>query len=526
MAGSALAYGTMVGAACNLPSIWPLSLVALVGIAALVAEGACTSKWRSTATVALATAGWHAAATWWVVLTVHQGDQWVLLWQAIVVSAVVAAQVMWMVAAWLVLRALAVWHDRGKLSARSAAIAWWIAFAAGDELRQMGWSGNPYGDLGIALIDVPGVRALLPLVGSQGVAWAAMGLACAIAVVTRQSLSRARAALAWSPVSAATVGIALMTLGAASLAADGFEFTHVAELSPLDIVALQPTVIGRGRWSAPVRDKAMALLTRAIQQARPGSLIVTPESYLYEPPPAQPAGLWDELLDQVDSAGVHVLLGMPFLLRGPDALLHLNAAVHLAPKRQSVYAKERPVPGGEYLPLHELLGAFYTRALDMPGPGEQAAPPELTAPLYVAGIDIGMSICHELAFGQTMAQRSQDVGLLVNLSLEGWVPSAAFRRQMLSISRARAMESGRSLLRVADNGGSMLIDPLGNIVAPTRRIGELVMFDQVQPREGHTPYQWVARWMPLFPFALAVLMAVATLVRRSLASRLIRKSPT
>lgn len=432
----------------------------------------------------------------------------------------VLAQVLWFSLAWWLLHAA--WRRSESPTLAKAAFAWCVAFAAADVLRQAGWSGNPYGSLGVALIDVPGMAAMVPLIGTQGIAWAAMAITSVIALWllrdSKASLLSARVGVVCAALLAAA--------GLAQAAPYVLSSTAAAEQPELNIVVVQPRIVGRGKWNAAVRDKALTSLFEVIKQSPAGSLVITPESYLYEPPPAQSVGLWGELLDKVEAAQVHVLLGMPYLWRESQAVQRLNAAVHLAPGRQAVYAKERLVPGAEYMPLQEWLGPLYRRLLDHEGRSEDPAPAELTSSLYVQGTDIGASICYELGFPLTMAQRAREAGLLVNLSLDGWIPSAVFRRQMLAIAQARALESGRWLLRATDAGGSVLIDHLGRVQPPTRTQGDVVVFDQVRPREGHTLYNTLSEWMAVAPLLVAGALLVPALARGLIRFRMIRRSPT
>lgn len=502
------------------PLAWPLCCLALLLVNVLIVDSACGSKRRSVAMVAAATLGWHAAASWWVVLAVHQTDRWTAAWQLTVLAVMVLAQVLWFSLAWWALLSACRRSETPTLT--KAAFSWCVAFAAADVLRQIGWSGNPYGSLGVALIDVPGAQTLVPMIGTQGLAWAAMAVTSAGAVAR---LSPAGGLPAWRNVGIACAAL-MVTTGLVQAAPQVLDSTAAEQPAELTLVVLQPRIIGRGKWNESVRDKALASLFGVIEQSAPGSLVITPESYLYEPPPSQPVGLWGDLLSKVEQAQVHVLLGMPFLWRGSESVQRLNAAVHLAPGRQAVYAKERLVPGAEYMPLQDWLGPLYRRLLDHEGRSEEPGPAELRAPLYVQGTDVGTSICYELGFPLTMAQRARNAGLLVNLSLDGWIPSSVFRHQMLAIARARALESSRSLLRATDNGGSLLIDHLGRIQAPTRIQGDVVVFDQVRARQGRTLYNTLSGWMALVPLLVAGVLLVHALARGTFRIRMFRRSPT
>ncbi|HJV70287.1 apolipoprotein N-acyltransferase [Ideonella sp.] len=507
--------GGVVGLCCGAPGLWPACLAALVGLNALVIVSSRGTHGRSLAIVAVACAAWHGGAAWWALLAVHEDGTWMpRLWQVVIVAIVMGSQALWFAGSWLAVRTMLLRSGPAlPPSASSAGWAWCLAFANGDVLRQLGWTGDPYGNLAVALVDAPGVAGLLPWVGGQGVTWIAMALATALAITALQWIQTGAPRI--TPLACASMGwsvaLAGVVVGWLPSTAES-TFTHERD-SRLQILAVQPVIAGRGSWSRELRDKAIALLDDAIAQAAPGTVIVTPESYLAEPPPDHAEGMWADLQRQIASHEVHLVVGMPQVARDESGTHLMNVALHLAPQRQSIYAKERLVPAAEYLPWPDLFGAFYARVFKGARQGEWPAPPELTAPLYVGGVEIGMSICHELSFASTMVERAADAGMLVNLSLDGWIPSAAYRQQMLSTARVRAMELGKPVLRVADAGGSVLFDQRGHAVPPAWRHPDLASFADVKARDGHTAYQRIAAWLAAAPVVATGLVLVAAFIR-------------
>jgi apolipoprotein N-acyltransferase len=204
---------------------------------------------------------------------------------------------------------------------------------------------------------------------------------------------------------------------------------------------------------------------------------------------------------------VHLLIGMPHLVRDENGLHLANAVVQVSPERQSLYAKERLVPGGEYLPWAETLGPVYARLFERVREGQRSGPPELTAPMFVAGTTAGVSICHELAFALTQAARGEGAGWLVNVADDAWIDSALYRHQMLGLARLRALEAGKPLLRVSQGGPTLLAGPDGRVLArSTTEYQAERLAVTITLRRAAAPYQSHAAAVAAAPLLVGALL--------------------
>jgi apolipoprotein N-acyltransferase len=82
------------------------------------------------------------------------------------------------------------------------------------------------------------------------------------------------------------------------------------------------------------------------------------------------------------------------------------------------------------------------------------------------GGTFGTFICYEAIFpGEIRRFAANGAQLLINISNDGWFGRSAAPAQHLMMSRVRAVESRRWLLRATNNGYTAAIDPYGRIVA-------------------------------------------------------------
>ncbi len=110
------------------------------------------------------------------------------------------------------------------------------------------------------------------------------------------------------------------------------------------------------------------------------------------------------------------------------------------------------------------------------------------APLVVAGIPVGVSICYEDAFGEEVIEQLPLARLLVNVSNDAWFGDSIAPHQHLEMARMRALEGGRFLLRATNNGISAIVDHRGKVVAQAPQFRPHTLKARVRARTGATPY--------------------------------------
>ena len=80
------------------------------------------------------------------------------------------------------------------------------------------------------------------------------------------------------------------------------------------------------------------------------------------------------------------------------------------------------------------------------------------------------------------------------------------------ISRMRAIELGRPMLRATNTGATAIIDHAGRVQQELPRLQRAVLFGEVEGRDGVTPFAWWAARMGLAPLWLLGLIVAAVLL--------------
>lgn len=121
---------------------------------------------------------------------------------------------------------------------------------------------------------------------------------------------------------------------------------------------------------------------------------------------------------------------------------------------------------------------------------------------------IAFNVCYEDSFGGELAAHAQDATLLVNVSNLAWFDPSNASEQHLQISQARALETGRWMLRATNTGSTAALNQKGEVVQhlPPRSQGVLTV--NAQGWVGSTPF---TRWKDT-PMLLLCGLSLAWLV--------------
>ena len=171
--------------------------------------------------------------------------------------------------------------------------------------------------------------------------------------------------------------------------------------------------------------------------------------------------------------------------------------------------KSKVVPFGEFIPPGF---RWFVRMMSIPlGDFNRGAVAQPS--LEFGGQRLAANICYEDLFGEELGARFADPATaptaFVNLSNIAWFGDTVAIDQHLAISRMRALEFARPMLRATNAGATAIIDHRGQVVAQLPRLTRGVLRGEFEGWTERTVYaRWVSAWglAPLWALGLAVLL--------------------
>lgn len=457
------------------------------------------------------TAGTYLAGTYWLYHSIHQIGRAPLLLTLFVMLALVAIMAAYSaftgyaLARWLGcgnvpgIAMPAARGDTGAGPSMTACAGRWDRWSAVLRLLLLaaawtmlewfrGWflSGFPWLALGYSHVDTP-LAGFAPIGGIYSMSFLVALCAAALAA-------------AWHGDARLRLGIAaaLLAIWLAGWLSLQHTWTQPVD-GPVSVAIVQGAVPQEMKWSPEQRDATIDLYRSLTQPYLGVDIIVWPEAAL----PALAHELVDVLSEQWSLAsekGSALVLGQ---VRYDDERHAYYNAVLALDEQPQWYVKRRLVPFSEFFPVPQWL-RDWLRGMDLPYSGFEAGGRDQRA-LDAAGQKLAASICYEDSYGSDQLEMLREATLLVNVTNDAWFGDSTAAYQHLQISRTRALESGRMLLRAANDGVSAIVGANGRIIASLPRFVPGVLRGAVQPRTGLTPYARCGNW-PIVSLCLVILL--------------------
>lgn len=481
----ALAVGALTPLTLAPFDYWPLSLLSL---------GLLYLSLRQLAPRAALLRGWcfgfglFGAGTSWIYVSINvYGGAPPILAGGLMLLFSASVALFFALPAWLWAR----WLRRNEAPI-SDALTFAALWAAQEGFRGWFLTGFPWLYSGYSQLDGP-LSGLVPLGGVWLISFC---LALTAALLINLPRMRAKKTLLTGAITL------LLTPWALGVLLQQHVWTSPAG-APLKVVAIQGNIEQSQKWDPAQLNAQLALYRSLSLQADPVDLIVWPETAV----PVLKEYAEDYLADVArfaSSRNSALITGVPVREVDPLGQKRFYNAITVVGEGSGTYFKQKLVPFGEYVPLQDLLRGLIS-FFDLPmsdfarGPADQAL-------LQAKGYAIAPYICYEVVYPEFAAGLAAQSQLLLTVSNDAWFGHSIGPLQHLQMAQMRALEAGRWMIRATNTGVTALIDPFGRINSQIPQFERGLLYGEVVPQQGLTPYLQWGSW-PLTGVSLLLLLS-------------------
>jgi len=362
------------------------------------------------------------------------------------------------------------------------AVLFAVVVAAADWLRSWVLTGFPWLAVGYSQTPPSPLAGFAPLLGVHGLSL--------LVALTGALLARWRSGL-----------VVLVIVAASGFALRQIDWT-TPDGEPISVALIQGNIPQDIKFEPEAFSHTLNLYYGLVKK-NPAQLTILPETALPAFVDQLPPDYLQALANTAQMHGGDLITGT---LTGDNGR-YWNSAISLGKSPQQTYSKTHLVPFGEVIPpgfawfleIARIPLSAFTRG------------PESQPPLAVAGRQVAVNICYEDVFGDEIIRTLPSAGILANLSNTAWFGDSLAQPQHLQISRMRAAETGRPMLRATNTGMTAIIAADGTLQAALPPFTTGVLKGEVSAYQGMTPY---ARWGDALFLGLATLLLLAAVLPR------------
>ncbi|WPX97528.1 apolipoprotein N-acyltransferase [Candidatus Fokinia crypta] len=186
---------------------------------------------------------------------------------------------------------------------------------------------------------------------------------------------------------------------------------------------------------------------------------------------------------------------------------HYNSMIHIdhSGRIKTIYDKRALVPFGEYNPLKFILQSVYP-LVSINIEEYTAGSSKSTIIMENGNIRAAPYICYEIIFDCYYLDNVKgNENVILNITNDIWCSGTIGMQQHFSHAITRALEYGKSVIRVSNNGISAIINPLGDVIKKSEMDTECIISSDIIPSTKNTLYPQIAYPLRIFLYVLLIL---------------------
>ncbi|MFW5813226.1 MAG: apolipoprotein N-acyltransferase [Fibrobacterota bacterium] len=194
--------------------------------------------------------------------------------------------------------------------------------------------------------------------------------------------------------------------------------------------------------------------------------------------------------------------GIPFIV----GALHWDKASEGSPYEYDVYNTAFLVQSDRLIPYHKIRLVPFSEGMPFEAQFPILSRVNLGEADFMRGteetvFEIGENIkaapyiCYEIIYPSFVQRRlEKSTNLLVNVTNDGWFGRTSGPYQHAAMAQMRSIENGISLVRSANSGISMFVDPFGRVLSRTGLYERAILTHTVPESRIHTFYSQYGDW--------------------------------
>ena len=263
------------------------------------------------------------------------------------------------------------------------------------------------------------------------------------------------------------------------------------------VALVQGAVAQEKKWLTAEFTRTLTLYRNSLLNLENTNLVIWPEVAI--PAYAENVkGYLDELEGILKQQNIDLLM-LGINTKGKNGEV-FNSVITLGGDDR-VYHKRHLVPFGEYFPVPKFIREWLQK-MKLPH-RDISIGPEVQEMLKLDQYFIATSICYEDIFGDELLDYQPLANVLVNVTNNAWFGESIASSQHFQMSRMRAIETGRYLLRSTNTGITAIVMPDGNIQEELEPYNFSILKGNFYPMKDETPY---SRFGDLFVILLMTLI--------------------
>ncbi len=329
-----------------------------------------------------------------------------------------------------------------RLMARSwlQVVALPLALTIAEIARSFLFTGFPWALPAYIWIETPLSQALA-FIGPFGLTYLTLQIAALPIVLNRTALG----------------GAAALALFVSGWVATSNRLPDQIEYSETTVRLVQPNAAQHEKWQ---REMVPVFWKRQLEAtAAPGDVdvVIWPEvavPYLFDESPDLNVEI------ALRKPGATFIIGARHIDRTADRWFNSAAILNGDGSLQAYYDKAHLVPFGEYLPVASFWELFGLRGLAQNAGRYSAGSGDIVGAVDAVPEFIP-AICYEIIFPHKIRAANENARWIVHITNDAWFGKFSGPYQHYAQTRARAIETGLPIARVANTGISAVIDPYG-----------------------------------------------------------------